>query len=115
MVFFGKFERHPCLNSIFSKTVIFPILTFSRIKKIFLTTKNLYQLNCPSWNEPKSKKFVRPAPSAEQKLSKQTATRKSEKKFSRAKNFTGEGVLSSRGGGIKYTKAVNVFGLVTKS
>ena len=50
------------------------------------------------------------------KLSKQTAPRKSEKKFSRAKNFTDVGRrFEFERGKIKYTKAVNVFGLVTKS
>ena len=77
----------------------------------------------------------RRAPSAgrREKLSKQTAPRKSEKKFSRTNSITDggcrfgkgfpkerkilqtwEGVLSSTGK-IKYTKAVNDFGLVIKS
>ena len=51
----------------------------------------------PSWNEPKSSLFERRAPSAgrrapsaerREKLSKQTAPRKSEKKFSRTNSIT---------------------------
>ena len=105
----------------------------------FLERNNLYKnvvTFWPNWNEPKSRKFVRRAPSAgcRAKLSKQAAPRQSEKKFSRtnrnyirwvsishrfpqrAKNFTDVGRrYEFERGKIKYTKAVNVFGLVTKS
>ena len=65
---------------------------FALLHKISLTViKKISKLGISlSFNEPKSRKFVRRAPCAKRraKLSKQTAPRKSEKKFSRAKNFT---------------------------